>query len=174
MPNLTIDPDLLRPDGSILSRPTMLLAAVIASASDDAEVSILKCYYGQPMVDLLNRRNRLRLPPVVALLFLSPPQVNKTDSWRVDLIEDFGRTQVRDLQGGSFTTYAYQTVSGLIYIDNALPDPSYLKRWRSRFRLENLPKMDDKESESFRQKIATCLEQTANNILLPAETLDAT
>jgi hypothetical protein len=174
MPNLTIDPDLLKPNGSILSRPTMLLAAVIASANDDAEVSILKCYYGQPMVDLLNRRNHQGLPPVAALLFLSPPQVNKTERWRVDLIDDFGRTQVSDRQGGRFTTYAYRTVSGLIYIDNALPDPSYFKRWRSRFRLENLPEMDDKESENFRQKIATYLEQTANDFLLHVENLATT
>ena len=174
MPNLTIDTDLLRPDGSILSNPTMLLAAVIASASDDVEIFILKCYYGQPMVDLLNRRNRQGLPPVAALLFLSPPGVNKTERWTVDIIEDLGRTQVCDRQGGKFTTYAYRTVSGLIYIDNALPDPSYFKRWRSRFRLENLPDMDDEESEDFRQKIATCLEKSANSLLLPVEGLATT
>lgn len=169
MPYLAIDPNMLKTYGSVFSSPTMLLAAVITPVAADAEVTIIKCYYGQHLIDLIDLRKSQGLSAVVALFLLSPPRVNKTERWKVDLIADLGRTQICDRQGARFTTYAYRTTLGLVYIDNALPDPTYIKRWRSVFQLSNINEMDDAQSQDFRRSLALHLEKIANDVLLNVE-----
>jgi hypothetical protein len=147
----------------------MVLAATSASVDGNETVSIHKCLYGQQMMDLLDRRKDEGLSAPIALLFLSPPQVNKTQQWAVDVIDDFGYAEICDRQGARFSIYAYRTHSELIFIDNALPDPSYVRNWQTRVQPPNFWGMDADRCRDFRCRIAAALQKVANDVLLPAD-----
>jgi hypothetical protein len=172
MPRLSISPDTLEAWGSCYSRPTMLLAAVVNLADDFGDVSILKCFHGKPMMDLINQVQSDATQTVVSLLIATPPHVNLTARWKVDVIDDFGRATIRDRQGATFTTYAYRTSNGSVFIDNALLDPTYIRNWKSRLRVPGDPKSDTTQSPDLPGRLAALLTTLVNEMHLPSSDED--
>ncbi len=166
MPHIFASPDTLETWGSPASRPTMLLAALVDLVGDAEKVSIRKRFYGKPMMDLINQVQNDATHAIVGLLIATPPHVNRTDRWSVDVIDDFARTTIRDRQGATFTTYAYRTSSGSVFIDNALPDPTYIRNWKSRFRVPNNPVFGEMQSVDFQSRLAVFLTKLVNDMHL--------
>lgn len=167
MRHLSLHPGTLDTWGGVLSLPTMLFAAVVDLDDESKGVSIFKRFNGKLMLDVITQVQKDPTQAIVGLLIATPPHVNRTPRWSVDIISDFGRATIRDRAGAQFTTYAYRTSSGLVFIDNALPEPSYIRNWKSRVRLSSIASFDETQNPEFQSQLAARLTELVNDLHLP-------
>lgn len=163
MYQLTISHDDLTTMGSDWLYPTMLYAATTEASNPDV-ILVVRYFFGYEIMEVLKEAKRKGArSSVFALMLASPPHLNGSSKWTVEVIENFGRAFFADSHEPMFSVYGYRTSSGSTYIDNSLPNPSLIASWKSLHAIPASDQVLDSKIAATRGKLAATLSKLVND-----------
>ncbi|WP_154232614.1 hypothetical protein [Pseudomonas syringae] len=166
MYRLSLSSNALSITGGVWPSPTMLYVATLAEG-DEQTIYVVRHLFAGELIEHLKTILRAGAESsIFSLMIATPPYLNGTSRWNVEVVEDFGRPAFDDFEFCMTSTSAYRTSSGAMYIDNGFRSPSLSYEWTSYYAIPGIAEGVDQKTMDARETLAATLTRLLNNAIL--------